>query len=182
MLKLKIGKIETRYGTALFQLASQENQLINVIKNVCDLRQFMTEYPEIWDSFTHPTISIISQQKIILTICELFKFQALLKNFLLLLSKNRRLNLLENILTSFEDMERKNKNITKGFVTLVATISQEDILELQIYLEQILKTKIELQALKDESLLGGFILQLGNYLLDFSLKTRLFKIKQAMKG
>ena len=74
-----------------------------------------------------------------------------------------------------------NKEI-KVNVTSVIKINDSLETKLKKILSKNGKMKVKIINLIDKDLLGGLIIQIGSNLIDTSIKTKLNKVKNAMKG
>lgn len=78
-------------------------------------------------------------------------------------------------------MIESNDAIVKAIVTCVTEPDEKQYDGLYKFVCKAAGTKlVELEIVKDESLLGGFIIQIGNKQYDRSLKTKLAKIKESV--
>lgn len=70
------------------------------------------------------------------------------------------------------------KNIVKATVTSAAPLSPENIKEIEDVIKQSTKGEIILTAKVDPSLIGGFVLKVGDKQFDTSISTQLNKLKK----
>lgn len=103
-------------------------------------------------------------------------------NFIKLVARNKDLRKIEIIFKAFEDYVKKQESIVDVKVISAENLSasQKDNLKDQIKKEQNVKA-VNLQEKIDKSLIGGFILKIGDTIFDASLKTRLEELRLEMK-
>lgn len=101
---------------------------------------------------------------------------------MMLLAKNSKLHILENVLRRCLELESSDNKEVKVNVTSVAEISDHLLDQLKKIFSKNGKLKVKIVNLIDKELLGGLIIQIGSNLIDTSVRTKLNKIKSAMKG
>ena len=102
--------------------------------------------------------------------------EQVLENFVLLLSRDRKLKQANNIIKEFVDYADKLAGIVKIEITIAEKISGE-------LLEKIKKhfgDKVSAETKIDPSILGGIKIFMGDKILDASLKTQLLKFKKGL--
>ena len=100
----------------------------------------------------------------------------------MLLAKNSKLHILENVLRRCLELESSDNKEVKVNVTSVAEISDHLLDQLKKIFSKNGKLKVKIVNLIDKELLGGLIIQIGSNLIDTSVRTKSNKIKSAMKG
>ncbi|MCX6744310.1 MAG: ATP synthase F1 subunit delta [Candidatus Parcubacteria bacterium] len=103
-------------------------------------------------------------------------------NFLKLVVRNKDSKQLNKISLAFDDYAKKQESIVDVQVVSAEALSpgQKEDLKNHIKKEQKVKT-VNLDEKTDKSLLGGFVLRIGNTIFDASLKTRLEELRTEMK-
>ena len=133
------------------------------------------------DFIYSPLYNSDQQQKIILAISKKFKFSKEVTNLLLLMSKNRRLDLVSNFIESFEVLSRINRGEIHAEVISSVNLSEKQELEIKKVLKENLGKEVILEVKIDESIIGGLIFKIGSKMIDTSIKSKLFKLKTLMK-
>ena len=100
----------------------------------------------------------------------------------MILCQNHRLQNLMSILDNFTLRAQGAEGIVGGVLETAMTLSNKEIEELQDSLTVQLGKKVSLQQDVKEGLIAGVILHIGSRMVDASLKTRLNKLRQVMKG
>lgn len=94
-------------------------------------------------------------------------------SFVGLLLEADRVDLLPSIMSSFADLLLKEQGIAKGMVTSAYPLDPQEMDRVKKGMEKYLGQKLELSSNVSEDLLGGFVLRVGNVLVDLSLKKQL---------
>ncbi len=99
-------------------------------------------------------------------------------NFIKVLKNNGDLGRYEQIITAYEELDRKQKGLVAGEIT-VATKKQVNA-KLLDNLNKLAGKQVELKLNTDESILGGVIIKLEDTLIDASIKNQLKNLKQSL--
>ena len=98
-----------------------------------------------------------------------------LVRFVRLVCENRRIDLFQRMLTSFQDQYRTAHGIKVGRLVTACPAPQ-----LKVVLEDLMheKTgaKVQLEESVDETLIGGFVLQVDDLRMDASVQTQLRRL------
>ena len=100
----------------------------------------------------------------------------------MLLAKNSKLRILEDVLNRCIELQTSNNRELKVNVTSVSEVSDSLISKLKKIFSKNGKMNVKIVNIIDKDLLGGLIIQVGSNLIDTSVRTKLNKIKSAMKG
>lgn len=98
------------------------------------------------------------------------------RNFLRTLADNRRLALLPEIATRFDELKSEAEGIVDVTVTSAAPLDEPQQRKLAAALERRLGRSVRLQCATDPALIGGAVLRAGDLVIDGSLRRRLERI------
>ena len=169
-----------RYARALFELAKEDSNLINIEKNMKELLKIFKLNKEFQNFIKNPTQSINNQLLAVNKISEAMTFSKSLKNFLSLLVVKRRIFFLNKIITSFLKLSSIKRGEINAELTSSKTLSNEELKKINEELSKSIDSEIKFDYKVDKDLIGGFKIQLGSLMIDTSIKNRLRKIKQTM--
>ena len=108
------------------------------------------------------------------------KLDAKVRNFLDELARNRRLALLPEVATMFEQMRNEVENVADVQVTSAVALNDAQRARLVDALKKRLKKDVRLQCDVDASLIGGAVIRSGDLVIDGSLRARLQALSSAM--
>ncbi len=103
-----------------------------------------------------------------------------LNNFFKIIEKNKNLKLIPKIIAEIEAIGDKESGITKAKVTTAVKISDETLKGISKTLENLYKTKVRIEEKTDTDILGGVIVEVGNEILDASVRGRLNKFRHKL--
>jgi F-type H+-transporting ATPase subunit delta len=173
------SKIAVRYAKALFLSALEKNLLEIVRTDVALINQTIEDSDQFELYLKSPVVK--SNQKFKL-INEVFsgKINDLSLNFLGILIQNKREDHLIDIARRFNDVYRNYKGIKSASVTTAIPLTDEIKRKLNALLASVYKADIELELKEDNSILGGFVLQVGDQQYDASVLAGLKKMKSTL--
>jgi len=169
--------LSKRYAHALFDLAVEFKKTEEAKKDMEFIRQTLHESRDLKAFLKSP---LIKPDKKVKAVNAIFKDQVdlLTIRFLALVIKQRREALLENIAIEFIEIYKEYNNIITIEMTTAAEISKETREMILKVLGELRNANIELIEKTDSSLIGGFVLRMGDKQYDSSLRASLKKLKK----
>ncbi|RMH60853.1 MAG: ATP synthase F1 subunit delta [Zetaproteobacteria bacterium] len=99
-----------------------------------------------------------------------------------LLAQRNKLVLLPEIARLVEDMVRASRDEVTAEVTVASETSPEVERKIAEALARSVGKKVSLRTRRNPEILGGLIVRIGDRLIDYSLRTRLEAMRQAIAG
>lgn len=167
------------YAKAFVELLAEKNQLEETRRDVETLLEvFSTSHvaPFLSD------ISVPESEKV--KIVRLFQesSSSLLNNFLEVILQNDRVALLEAILTNILEQMSELTGVYDVFVSSAVAMSDTQKEKLKKIISSKIGIKVgQLLETVDDSLIGGFVVQANNHIIDTSIKQQLQQIKMKLK-
>ena len=96
-----------------------------------------------------------------------------LSRFLTLLNRNNRMDLVADILRDFVDMYHRSVGIRKVHLTCMSEPSERLLQRLRALVKQKTGDDVIIEVDIDPSLIGGFVFDIDDYLLDASVKRQI---------
>jgi F-type H+-transporting ATPase subunit delta len=170
-----------RYATALFDLAREANA-IDAVKN--DLDRFdalVAESADLTRLVRSPVFSENEQLQALSAVLERAGIGGLAANFFKLVTSNRRLFAVRDMIKAFRELVAEHKGEATAEVTVAEQLKDEHIQALREALRSVSGKDVDLDIKVDPAILGGLVVKLGSRMVDTSLRTKLNAIKHAMK-
>ncbi len=173
------SKISVRYAKALFALVKEDKSMEKQQEEITVLYQCIAEIPELQQIIESPVIR--ASEKIRL-FSEAFggSFSPLTMKFINMVLESRREEQLAGMCRYFLDLIRKEKGIRSA--ELVTAFPADDKLK-QSIIRLVAKRfggNVDLHEKTDASLIGGFILRVGDQQIDASIANKLDRIKNEL--
>jgi len=175
------SSVAKRYAQALFQ-AAVDKKLLDVIES--DFDQMVKEFQEVEGFRKLIDSPVISNQNKIDVVTRVFKdrISEILFNFLLLLIRKNRENLLPEIHIYFKEYLDEYRGIVRGTVHAAVPLSETQMQELKKFLDRKTGKNVILVQKTDENLIGGFVIQIKDIVIDSSIRGQLSRLKEQLAG
>ena len=171
-----------RYATALFDLARESNA-IDAVK--ADLERFdalVAESADLNRLVRSPVFSADEQLQALSAVLERAGIGGLAAKFLKLVTANRRLFAVRDMVKAFRELVADHKGEATAEVTVAEGLKDEHLSALRSALKAVSgKKNVDLEIRIDPAILGGLVVKLGSRMVDTSLRTKLNAIRHAMK-
>ena len=171
-----------RYAKAIFTVGQEQKKYEEYDEVLQGLANLYSTQPEVVDALTNPLYPMDVKENVMKGIVASMKVDTIMGNFLNLLVQKQRAEILPEIAVSYKDMVDEAKNISHGKVISAVELSDELRENVQTILEKLTGKKVELTTSVDQSIIGGIIAQVGDLVLDGSIKTQLAGLKDSIKG
>ncbi len=171
-----------RYALALFQLARDSKALDSVAASLEALKSALAESVELRALTQSPLIGRDAATKAIAAVADTLKLDSLTAKTLGVLAQNRRLGHLTNVIRAFNTLLSAHKGETRAEVTSAFPLSKTQQTALAKQLKARTGREMALDLTVDPAIMGGLVVKMGSQMIDSSLRTRLNRLAQAMKG
>ena len=169
-----------RYSLALFELSEENNSLSHIEDQALSMLNLIDHSNDFCNLIKDPTINQEDLLNAINKIAENNKFETLFKNFLNFLIQKRRFFFIKHILKSFIETCSRKRGELKAELRSAKNLSNDEISEITNVLTKNFNSKIKLNYKRDESLIGGLVVQVGSTMVDTSIKNKLQQIENRM--
>lgn len=171
-----------RYATALFELADAEKQLDRVADDLLALGRMIEASPDLKRLIRSPVISRDDQRKAMAAIAAKADFSVFTGNFIGVVARNRRLFALPAMIGAYRALLAARKGEVTAEVVSARALTGKQAERLGQQLKKAIGTDVAVDAKVDAGLLGGLIVKVGSRMIDSSLRTKLQRLRFAMKG
>lgn len=178
---ISLSGLAGRYAVALFELAVEENTLDRVAEELGALSELLKSCDELDMITTSPIISRANQAAAMDEMVKAAGFSKTVKNFLGVVTANRRLDKLANMINEFNRMLSHHRGEVNASVTTAYKLDNNQLDALGAKLKSMVGSDVNLQAHVDGELLGGMVVRVGSRMIDSSLKTKLANLEATMK-
>ncbi len=176
-----VSGMAARYATALFDLA-QEAKAIDAVK--ADLDRFdalIAESSDLTRLVRSPVFSAAEQLQALSAVLERAAIGGTAANFLKLVTSNRRLFAVRDMIRGFRELVARHKGEAVAEVTVAEKLKDDHVEALRAALKSGSGKDVDLDIKVDPAIIGGLVVKLGSRMVDTSLRTKLNAIKHAMK-
>jgi F-type H+-transporting ATPase subunit delta len=173
------NRVTVRYAKALIELASEQNVLDNVSRDINVLYSALDQFDGFAEYIANPGSSVekLAQMKTIFA----SDFHALTMKFIQLVFDNKREEYLKDLCRNIIAMSREIKGIVSATLITAQTIDKELIRKVKTKFEEKIKATIELQGETNPNLIGGFVFTIDGQQYDASVASKLHSIKKQLQ-
>jgi F-type H+-transporting ATPase subunit delta len=167
------------YAEALFEAARERDELEEVLSDLGEFVAALHESEELRLFFYGGQVPERQKRRAIDGLTEGMKTQA--TNFLKVLVDNGREEILEEVLSRYEQLVKEHLGRIEVEVTTAVELSQEQFDNLKERLERVLEGKeVILDTNVNPDLIGGALFQFGGRMMDGSIRGRLESLREGM--
>lgn len=171
-----------RYASALFELADSQKQLDAVAGDLTSLRRMMDESADLRRLVASPVIGRDAQGKAMAALLSTAGIGGLVRRFVGVVCQNGRLRDLPVMITAYLAELARRRGETAADVVSATPLSDAQMQALSETLRRLVGNKVSVNARVDADLLGGLIVKVGSRMFDSSVRTKLQRLRLAMKG
>ena len=176
------GGVAGRYASALFDLAAESSKGAEVEANLGKFLSLLHESADLRRMVRSPVIAAEDQEKALSAVLSKAGIDGLAANFLKLITRNRRLFAVEDIIKTYRAIAAKARGEVTAEVASAVALNEEQTASLKDTLRASVGKDVTLSARVDPSLLGGLIVKVGSRMIDSSLKTKLQNLRSVLGG
>lgn len=174
MLKESIAR---RYSEALFSLANERGETRQTIQDLDAFVEVTQHHTDVSAFYASPVIDRGLKEHILHDVLA-ERMNELAVNFLILLVRKRRENIVEIVAKQLHELLDRQAGREPAAIETPMPLSSQEINELADRLSQLYKHTIMPQPKVDPALLGGLIVQVGDRYVDDSVAGKLEELRR----
>ena len=171
-----------RYASALFDLARDQRQIESVATSLDALAQALLDSKDFNELVTSPLVSREEAGKAFGALAPDLGLDPITANFLGVLARNGRKNELRNVIRAYRRLAAEHRGETTAEVITARPLNDDQLTALRQQLRARAGRDVAIEAEVDPTILGGIVVKLGSQQVDASIRTKLNRLAQAMKG
>jgi F-type H+-transporting ATPase subunit delta len=171
-----------RYASALFDLARDERQIESVGASLEALGQALVDSKDFNELVTSPLVSREQARKSFSAVAPQLGLDPITTKLLGVLARNGRKSQLLAVIRAFRRLAADHRGETSAEVVTARAMTDDQLAELREQLRARAGSDVNIDAAIDPDILGGIVVRLGSQMIDASVRTKLNRLAQAMKG
>ncbi|MFH1898485.1 MAG: ATP synthase F1 subunit delta [Candidatus Desantisbacteria bacterium] len=174
------GSIAVSYAKAFFDIAMEDEKIDEYGQEIATVSGVLNMNPEFFRLIYHPGLTGIQKKELlekILTVCSLSRPT---QEFLRVLERRKRIDLIREIANSYLQMADRRKNIVTVIVTSAVSLSPAHQEALRDKLSQMVSSVIRLSMQVNSEIIGGLIIRIQDRVIDGSVRGRLDRLRERM--
>jgi F-type H+-transporting ATPase subunit delta len=165
-----------RYAKAILDTAKEKKALTAVEKDMRSIAATISNSKELRDVLASPVVSGISKKNALL---EIFKgSDAITEGSISMLVDNKRIGMLNEVALKYIILNEQLKGKDVAYVTTAVPLNAEMEKKVLKQVANITGNKVTIENKIDASIIGGFILRVGDLQYDASIANKLSNIKR----
>ncbi len=174
--------IATRYASALYELADSKRALDTVAEDLTQLRQLISESSDLERLIRSPALSREDQASGMAAVLEQAGAHELTRKFVGAVTGNRRLFAISDMITAYLSELARRRGEVAANVTSAVDLDPGQVIAVTEALRATAGRKVAVNLSVDPALLGGLVVRVESRMIDSSIRTKLQRLKFAMKG
>ncbi|MER2189991.1 MAG: F0F1 ATP synthase subunit delta [Solibacillus sp.] len=173
--------VAARYAQAIFELASKQNILAEVGADLKEIKKVIATNDEFMALLTAPKVSTSKKKELI---AQIFSgAQPVVVNALQFLVDKKRLDELADVADKFQALAAAAQGAADATVYSTRELTAEETAEISASFGQLVgKEQLNITNIIDASLIGGVRVQIGNYIYDSTVASKLEGLKRVLVG
>lgn len=164
--------VSERYAQALLELVSDNLSKENILKELLDITESVIGSGDLNKVMTSPVISDDEKKNVISKLFENTTNKVIL-NFLKLLIDKNRFSMLESITKEYKNEINRLNNLLSINVTSAIDLTEDEKSAIKDKLSNILNKNIELEWATNPDIIAGLVFEVGDNIIDNSLRHKL---------
>jgi F-type H+-transporting ATPase subunit delta len=169
------------YARALYELAKERNQGEAVAKELDTVVALIGGEPQLRALLGRPWVSATAKRGIAVEIASRLNLSQLLRDFVGLVARQGRAVILGDIAAAYRQLQDEDEGRVRARVRTAVALNDAERRALQQRLGQALGAReVVLDETVDAQLLGGFVAEVGSFIVDGSLDGQLAQLRERL--
>ena len=166
------------YAGALIELAEEQGVLEPVANDAGAFHEALRDNPELLPFFRDPSIGESERQKVL--DAALGEAHQLVRNFVNLMNERGRLAILPQTLDAFETLLDQKLGKVEADVTTAVKLSDDELEKVRQRVGKAFGREAVVHQYVDPEIIGGLILQVGDEVIDASVRRQLAAMRERL--
>jgi F-type H+-transporting ATPase subunit delta len=171
-----------RYAAALFDFADERRTLDDVASDLRQLRAMLQASGDFLRLIRSPILSRGQQAGAMGVVAERAELSPLVRDFLAIVARNRRLFAVPSIIEAFLAKLAARRGEVNAQVTVAQPLREAQLAALNEQLRRSIGSRVSVDVRVDPGLIGGMVVKVGSRMVDGSIKSKLQRLQLAMKS
>lgn len=178
-----MASVTKTYARALADaVMSRREDAVKVLQEAQSLAQLVAGSKVLRDVWGTPAVPAAQKRAVLDAIVNKIGISRTVRNFVAVLIDHRRISFLAPIVKQFEIELDQRLGFTEAEIRSARELSGEERRALESRVEALTGKKVRARYFRDESVLGGAVVQIGSTIYDGSVKGRLERLREQLAG
>ncbi len=175
-----VGSLARRYAKAILSVGIEHRNYEKLSAELDKLVQLYQDHQELRSVLENAIFPIAQRRGMLTTVMAKLGVSKAIEHLVLLLLERGKISYLPSIAKELRVLVDKQAGRIRGKITSVIPLDLSTELRFQTALERTTGRKVVLEKVQDPSLIGGFVLQLGDVVYDGSVTAQLNQLRKQL--
>ena len=173
--------IARRYAKALLLIGQQDEQTERYRIELQSVAALVAGDRRLEQAITNPLYDSAARKRVLQSLISRLALSQAVESFLVLLFEKGRMPFLGAINDFYQKLADELKGVARATVTSAGELSADAVERIRTALSQRTGRDVVLEVKQDHSLIGGLVTQIGDLVLDGSIRTQLLNMRESLK-
>jgi len=173
--------IARRYAKALLLIGKDDGQVEAYKEELDGFAALMEREKELNQAITNPLYDASGRRNVLQNLIEKLGLSKVMTSYLLLLFDKGRIAYISDINKFYQNLADELKGIARASLVSATRLSAKNVEEIRAVLSEKTGKEIILEVEQDPDLIGGIVTKIGDLVLDGSIKTQLFNMRESLR-
>ncbi|MCP4114061.1 MAG: F0F1 ATP synthase subunit delta [Desulfobacteraceae bacterium] len=178
---MKSVAVSRRYATALMLIGKEDGKADQYRKELDQIVQLFDENPELEKTIANPLFDKDDRRKVLIAVLKKARLSKVMNAFTVLLFDKGRIAFVRDVCEFYQALADEIKGVVHATVVSATELSSDAVEKIKAGLAKRIGKDIVLDVEQDASLIGGVVTKIGDLVLDGSVKTQLFNMRETLK-
>jgi F-type H+-transporting ATPase subunit delta len=178
-----VSAVTSRYARAFVDVVLDHQLdaaiIVGELRSLARIAQSSLELRRVWEN---PAIPSEQKRGLLDAIVARQAISRPVRNFIAVLIDHSRINVLDQVIKDFEHELDARLGFAEAQITTVRDLNEAERRTLEAQVQKLTGKKVRASYSRDESILGGAIVQVGSTIYDGSVRGQLQKIREQLAG
>lgn len=172
--------VPRRYAKALLTLGKDDGNYKAYGEGLQGFALLLEREPELKDALLNPVYGREDRQKLLLRMIDLLQMAPMVGNLLKLLFDKHRLGAVAGVSQAYQQLMDEVEKVSRARVKAAIVLDEGAKEKLRQALEKLTGTTVVMEVEEDPEIIGGVLARVGDLVLDGSVRTQLFSLKESL--
>jgi F-type H+-transporting ATPase subunit delta len=173
--------IARRYAKALLLIGEEDGQAQNYKEELAGFAKIIEQEKALDQALNNPLYDAGGRSKVLTAIIEKLELSKVMSSFLVLLFDKRRMSFIGHINEFYQKLADELEGVARASLVSATELADETVEKIRSALSQRTGKDIILEVKQDPELIGGIVTQIGDLVLDGSIRTQLVNMRESLK-
>jgi len=173
--------VSRRYAKALMLIGKEDGQADQYRSELQEVVELFDSHKNLEKAVVNPLFDKNERRRVLTSVMEKTDLSKVMKSFIVLLFDKGRIGFLRDVCEFYSKLADDLKGVVHATLVSATQLSSEAVEKIKDGLAKRTGSDVILDVERDETLIGGIVTRIGDLVLDGSVKTQLFNMRESLK-